>query len=227
MKLLYHGSQYIIKKPRFGVGNKHNDYGLAFYCTEDIELAKEWACTEEKSGYVNSYLLQAEDLTELNLCDGTYHILNWLAILLENRIFRVNSELKSLAKDYILNNFMPDYKKYDIIRGYRADDSNFSFANAFLNNQISLQQLEKAMVLGDLGQQVAVRSQKAFGCLNFTDVEIAESNIYFPRKMLRDETARGAYRNERALSLSGTYILDILRQKWGNDDERLQRNLFG
>lgn len=31
-----------------------------------------------------------------------------------------------------------------MIRGYRADDSYFSFATAFLNNTISLAQLEKA-----------------------------------------------------------------------------------
>ena len=36
--------------------------------------------------------------------------------------------------------------------GYRADDSYFSFANAFLNNTISLEQLRKAMYLGKLGK---------------------------------------------------------------------------
>ncbi|MBR2627880.1 MAG: DUF3990 domain-containing protein, partial [Peptococcaceae bacterium] len=38
--------------------------------------------------------------------------------------------------------------------GYRADDSYFSFANAFLNNTLSLRQLEKAMMLGKHGEQV-------------------------------------------------------------------------
>ena len=45
--LLYHGSQNIIQKPQFGTGNIRNDYGLAFYCTENRELAREWACTED------------------------------------------------------------------------------------------------------------------------------------------------------------------------------------
>ena len=76
--LLYHGSKNIIQKPQFGTGNIHNDYGLAFYCTENVELAREWACTEDSDGFVNSYSLDIASLTELNLCDGSYHILNWL-----------------------------------------------------------------------------------------------------------------------------------------------------
>lgn len=39
--IIYHGSGEIIEKPQFGYGNPKNDYGLGFYCTEDIELAKE------------------------------------------------------------------------------------------------------------------------------------------------------------------------------------------
>lgn len=224
--LLYHGSKNIVKKPQFGEGNIHNDYGLAFYCTESIELAKEWSCTEDCDGFVNTYSLDTAALTELNLCDGSYHILNWLAVILENRFFRINSDLKFMSKDYICANFMPDYKKYDIIRGYRADDSYFSFANAFINNQISLHQLQKAMMLGDLGEQVAVRSEKAFHYLHFIGSDIVDKDIYYPKKTLRDKHAREEYKLEKSLSYDSVYIIDILREKWGNEDERLQRNLF-
>ena len=40
---LYHGSSFIIERPEFGKGNPFNDYGLGFYCTETLELAKEWS----------------------------------------------------------------------------------------------------------------------------------------------------------------------------------------
>ena len=53
--LLYHGSDHIIEKPEFGAGKKHNDYGRGFYCTQNIELAKEWAVSEDADGYVNKY----------------------------------------------------------------------------------------------------------------------------------------------------------------------------
>ena len=38
---IYHGSTQVIETPMFGAGNPRNDYGLGFYCTENIELAKE------------------------------------------------------------------------------------------------------------------------------------------------------------------------------------------
>ena len=51
--IIYHGSKNIITKPEFGKGNIANDYGLGFYCTENIELAKEWACSDKvTNGYV-------------------------------------------------------------------------------------------------------------------------------------------------------------------------------
>ena len=52
---IYHGSPEIIEKPQFGKGKTYNDYGRGFYCTEHIELAKEWACTEDVDGFVNKY----------------------------------------------------------------------------------------------------------------------------------------------------------------------------
>ena len=110
---LYHGSKYIIEQPVFGDGNPRNDYGLAFYCTENIEMAKEWAVSEDCNGFANEYEFGADGLKELNLLDEKYNILNWLAILLENRIFRSNSELAEEGKRYILDNFLPEYREYD------------------------------------------------------------------------------------------------------------------
>ena len=51
--IIYHGSTKIIEKPVFGVGNPKNDYGLGFYCIENLELAKEWASTEQHDGFAN------------------------------------------------------------------------------------------------------------------------------------------------------------------------------
>ena len=75
---VYHGSNKIIKAPLFGFGNKNNDYGLGFYCTESEEIAKEWACTSELDGYTNKYTLDMKDLKMLSLTSGEYNILNTL-----------------------------------------------------------------------------------------------------------------------------------------------------
>ena len=38
---VYHSSKQIVEVPAFGLGRKNNDFGLGFYCTESIDLAKE------------------------------------------------------------------------------------------------------------------------------------------------------------------------------------------
>lgn len=223
-KILYHGSVNVIETPEFGKGNPKNDYGLGFYCTENIELAKEWACAENKDGFANKYRADMSDLTVCNLSGQDYHILNWLAVLLENRTFVLSQGLPSDAKGYIMETFMPDYKDADVVVGYRADDSYFSFANAFLNNTISLEQLGIAMYLGKLGEQVVIKSEKAFGALSFLGAEIAENEIYYPKRNFRDRKAREDFRKEKANggAADAVYVIDIIRNRWRNDDERLR-----
>lgn len=84
---IYHGSEKNIIKPIFGEGKKNNDFGLGFYCTKDINLAKEWAVSSLKDGFANKYILNIEYLKILNLNSSEYTILNWIAILVEHRLF--------------------------------------------------------------------------------------------------------------------------------------------
>ena len=181
MITLYHGSDHIIEKPVFGQGKSYNDYGRGFYCTEHVELAKEWACATGGDGYANRYQLEMSGLSVLNLNTPEYNILNWLAILLENRKFNVAEGLPQRAKAYILQNFKVDYKKYDIIIGYRADDSYFSYAGDFVNGTLSLSDLSEAMRLGKLGEQVVLKSKKAFEALTFIEGIKAPRQEYFAR----------------------------------------------
>ena len=116
--IIYHGSKDIIEKPEFGNGNKKNDYGLGFYCTENVELAKEWACSNnETSGYANQYEIDLCDYKVLDLRDEKYSILNWMALLLKFRTFDVNTPISAQAKEYILENFYVDVGEYDVIIG--------------------------------------------------------------------------------------------------------------
>ena len=148
--ILYHGSNNIIKQPFLGGGKIYNDYGQGFYCTDKIELAKEWACTEEVSAYVNKYELDIQKLKILDLSKNEYSTLNWLALLLKYRKLRITSPIMKRGMEWLIKHFSIDISAYDVIIGYRADDSYFSFARAFINNQISLKQLEYAMDLSFL-----------------------------------------------------------------------------
>ena len=224
---LYHGSTKIIQSPEYGKGNPYNDYGPGFYMTESKDLAMEWACTKESDGYANVYLLDLKDLSVLYLTRGEYHILNWLAILVSNRVFEVKPGINRDAKDYLLNTFLPDYEHYDVICGYRADDAYFSFAKDFLNNSISLSGLERAMHLGKLGEQYCVRSPKAFSKLSYCGSEMAERRIWFPRKCFRDTQARDRYFNHKENAKDGIDMIDVLREEWSDEDERLQPIISG
>ena len=198
---IYHGSSQIIEKPEFGYGKPYNDYGLGFYCTEQIDMAREWGVSKEKDGIANCYEIDCSGLEILNLNDEKYCILHWLSILLENREFEVSSALAAEAKEYILKNFKIEYEEYDAIIGYRADDSYFSFAQDFINGAISYRQLNRAMYLGKLGQQFVLKSKKAFQQIKFTGYELAASKEWYRKKMLRDRNARREYfdveRNKR------------------------------
>ena len=223
METIYHGSKLIIQHPAFGKGNPENDYGLGFYCTRELELAKEWACAEEDDGFANRYLLETDGLSCLRLNNGGYHILNWLAILLENRRFDLSSPVSVRARQYILDTFLPDYKDYDLIEGYRADDSYFSFSKAFLANGITLEQLRRAMRLGKLGEQVVLRTPAAFDALSFVEAIPVDASIYHARRLSRDRDAREDFRKMLTETQAGEeiYVSTMINEKWNNDDPRL------
>ena len=224
LKKIYHGSNKIIEKPLFGFGKTHNDYGLGFYCTEVLDMAKEWGVSKDNDGFANIYEIETDGLSIFDLNSNEYTILHWLTVLLENRIFDINNALAQEAKEYLLKNFMPPYKDYDIITGYRADDSYFSFAQDFINGTISVRQLGNAMKLGNLGTQFVIKSKKAFKAIQYKGYEVAEASLWFSKKETRDRTARRQYfdveKNKR--QRGDLYIVQILDEEIKANDPRLR-----
>lgn len=224
LRTLYHGSDKIIEKPIFGAGKEYNDYGRGFYCTDTLDMAKEWGVGRDRNGYANRYELECDGLTILDLNSDGYCILHWLAILLQNREFDMPSSLAAEAKEYLVNTFSIDYLSVDAVIGYRADDSYFSFAQDFINGTISYRQLNNAMHLGELGQQFVLKSKLAFERIRFIDAEIAQSSQWYAKKMLRDRTARWEYfdveRNKR--QRDDIYIMQIMDKEMKPDDPRLR-----
>lgn len=219
---IYHGSPNIVN-PVFGEGKTYNDYGQGFYCTENLELAKEWACSRDTDGYANQYFLNMEGLDVLYLNGPEYNILNWLAILLDNRKFPISDGLPYEAKKYILENFLPEYKSYDIIQGYRADDSYFSYARDFVSNTLSLADLKQAMMLGKLGEQIVLKSERAFAAIVTGGVFPADRSEYYVKYFERDREARENYRriSTHPFSSEEIYVIDFIREGIRNGDARL------
>lgn len=221
--IVYHGSIAIINPPIFGKGKKTNDYGRGFYCTEDPELAKEWACVRGTDGFANIYQMDVSGLKILDLNSGKYGILTWLAILAKYRTYWENGNISREAKDYLKEHFFVSPDGYDIVRGYRADDSYFTFAKNFVSNGISLEQLKKAMYLGALGEQIVLKSEKAFTQIKYIGNLAAESDKYTKGAQERDKEARKIYRKlSRDASYSeGIFMADIIREGMTADDPRL------
>lgn len=222
---IYHGSEQIVEVPIFGKGKKHNDFGLGFYCTESDDLAKEWAVSSLKNGFSNKYILDTEHLNILNLNSPDYTILNWIAVLVEHRVFTLKTPVARRAKHYLIDNFSVNVNAFDLITGYRADDSYFDYAESFLNNGISVEQLAKAMKLGKLGEQIVVKSQFAFSKLKYEGFDIAEKDLFYVLRKARDDEANRNYLDLLDEEDDGLYIQDIMRGGIKNNDSRIPRNI--
>ena len=222
---IYHGSEQIVEEPAFGLGRKNNDFGLGFYCTESEDLAKEWAVSSLRNGFANRYTLDTEYLNILNLNSPDYTILNWIAVLVEHRLFSIKTPVARRAKRYLIDNFGVNVNAYDLITGYRADDSYFDYAESFLNNGISVEQLARAMRLGKLGEQIVLKSKFAFDRIQYEGFDIAEKEKYYVLRKSRADEANQLYLDMLEEEDDGLYIQDIMRGGIRNDDPRIPRNL--
>lgn len=187
---LYHGQKNRIVKPKFGLGEDKHDYGKGFYTTKDLQLACEWAaCDKEQTqGYVHAFEL---DLTGLNILNfDMLDDLNWIAELLQHRWdSKVRSNIEYRRKQ-IISRYKIDTQGYDLIVGWRADQSYFRIAKVFLDDKLSIQQLREALRYGDLGVQYTLKQEKAYSQLKYLGVKQIDYQKYSQCYWSRDGAAR-------------------------------------
>lgn len=211
IKTIYHGSIDIVKAPRYGQGKTDNDYGMGFYCTEDKRAGGLWSVNKGKDGYNNKYEIDIDGLKILKLDEDS--ILLWMAILLNNRIpDNLNNFKNSIRLDFIQKYFNIDATDYDVIIGYRADDSYFRIADGFQGNQITYEVLKEALHLGTLGKQFVLISEKAFQKLNYINSEICLTSDYYEEYKNNDIRARNSFEDlsRRSFYSKGKTIRDFL-----------------
>ena len=221
---IYHGSARVVDEPRFGWGRRYNDFGLGFYCTEDKDVAKEWAVSSLHGGFANRYTLDTENLSVLNLNDPEYTILNWMAILAGHRLFSTKTPVAVRARRYLLERFRVNVGAYDLIYGCRADDAYFAFAQAFLNNTLTVGQLSQGIRPEKAEVQFVIKSEHAFSRIVFEGFEVAERDRYYARRKVRCERVTQRYLDALETDADGLYIKDIMRGGITNDDPRIPRN---
>lgn len=213
-RVLYHGSEKIIEKPIFNYGNKNNDYGLGFYCTQDKELAKQWASRKYGIGFVNKYRIRDDRLKILDLTKGSENnVLIWISLLLENRtiskdlIQRYPKEIEYLRKTYLI-----DVSKYDVVIGYRADDAYFKFPESFVRSEITIDSLNRIYKAGNLGKQYVLISKRAFNLLKY-ELSFESSHIdkdnYYTNKKIADNKYNELIIMDRYTK--GNRLIDLVR----------------
>ncbi len=178
-----------------------------FYTTPDKELGREWSYSGYSKGtghYLYTYKI---NLNGLKILDFTkLSTTNWLAELMANRI------VEDADSQLFLKHYKLDTRAYDIIIGYRADDSYFDLVKRFVNNKISYEQVERGIRAGNLGLQVFVKSQEAFNSLKSVSREDVDIK-YVARYKKRDNQAREEFiRLTREDAIRGTLYTDILRR---------------
>ena len=191
-RIIYHGSEFIIEKPEYLKGNIHNDYGLGFYCSSNKELAKEWAAKRTGHGFVNKYRIRDDRLNILDLTKPPFNdVLYWVALLMHNR--ELSDDLRNnypRELKYLEHKYLIDIKKYDIVIGYRADDSYFRFPEAFVRSEITLESLNKIFQAGELGKQYVLISEHSFNLIHFLEYKEAferSRGDYYTRKSGADQ----------------------------------------
>jgi hypothetical protein len=191
---VYHGSRDKDIVPAFGKGKLNNDYGRGFYTTCDIELGKEWAYAYNKTdtGCLHTFEnVNIEGLRVLNL--AKYNTMCWIAELISHRtldnIDDPQGRTSALIKE-IIKLFKLDTSEYDLIIGYRADDSYFYYVGQFLDNRLDIEGLEQVIRYGNLGIQVFFKSELAFQRLKNANHKVeAVSHEYLGAYYDKEHTA--------------------------------------
>ena len=216
-KIIYHGSDLIVETPiyHFEQSNKNNDYGLGFYCTKNLDMAKEWANKKSRNGFANKYSIDERGLKILDLTDkDKYSVLNWISILLHNREIPDDVRIEFSDSLAFLEKYYIDVEQYDIVIGFRADDAYFRFPLMFVRNVLTYEKLEEIYLLGNLGKQYVLISKKAFERIKFIDAIPSEA-IYHERYRYRKDAADNSYRELEIAERTrkGRRIFDLIREQ--------------
>ena len=207
--LVYHGSDHIIQTPQYLGGKEDDDYGNGFYTTEYEERARSWAVLngDPARAIVNKYELDLSGLEILDL--HQCGVLAWVAEVISHR--GTNQDASDILGNRLVEMYKVDSGAYDIIQGYRADDSYTQVIEAFLLNQINIAEVERLFYKGSLGNQIFLKSEKAFQHIKWlTSYETPEEKGYMEEDVrARREVNKFMQGRMRAILLEGYEVPGI------------------
>jgi hypothetical protein len=143
------------------------------------------------------------------------NVLAWVSVLM---MHRRSKKIRGAALERcnrMIERYGIDVGAYDIVCGFRADDSYFQFTSDFVTDTITFETLMKSIVAGDLGKQACVKSEKAYRqlgqCVDVIAIGGADYEMYHDRYLTKDSNARAlanGYSNEPQV---GRLLSDILK----------------
>ena len=188
---LFHGTSNRIVVPTYGLGEKKHDYGMGFYLTDNLNLAKEWAVCKpnDENGWVHQYELDTDQLKILDFQEKD--VLSWLAELMKHREASDSKRYRVLSKKFI-EKYGIDTEGYDVIKGWRANASYFYIAKEFVRDNIDMDILTELLSLGGLGIQYCIKSELAYSKLteNKEGLIRVEYSVFNDKYNQRDVRAR-------------------------------------
>ena len=183
---------------------------LLYLASSEI-LAKELYCSHSVFTPVKVYLYKLGlNIQPLNILDfTTLPAENWLSFLFQHKsIDGLTPLVKTRLNQFKTRYAIPNMQSYDLIKGYRLDNSNYKIAVDFLNvatTKATVQALiENTDYLHILQSQIAFNS---LSVLKKTQIQLDED--FYQSYIKRDIELRRKYKKYQENETSET-ILDLL-----------------
>ena len=187
---VFHGNLQKEFIPVYGMGKPYHDYGKGFYTTKDKELASEWAVSLSTgdNGYCHAFSVDMSDIRCLRI-DAAEDILSWMAILMRHRP-GTDSRRWDLVQQRFIEKFCIDVDAFDVIIGYRANDSYLAIAKQFARGEVGVNILGRLLKLGSFGTQVCIKSSLAYTRLRSHGSFEVDYEKFHAQFISRDEESR-------------------------------------
>lgn len=193
--------------------NKDNGFSESpLYLASSENIAKELYCSHSVFTPVKVYLYKLGlDIQSLNTLDfTTLSIEYWLSFLLQHKSIDGLTSLVKTRQAKFINKFTtPNTLSYDLIKGYRLDNSNYKIAVDFLN--VATTKATVQALLDTSETLYILQSQIAFNCLSILNrTKIQLDTNFYQSYVKKDIELRRKYKKYQEQEVSAETILDLL-----------------
>ena len=152
-RIIYHGSQQVVRQPEIRPTKYSKDFSVGFYCTVLKEQAIRWAVRFPVTGYVNEFVYVENPDLQIKRFDCMTE--EWLDFIAACRNGEDNS--------------------FDIVDGPMANDTIFNYVQDFIDGNISREAFWALAKFKRPTHQICFHTEDALTTLNFRSYEIHEN----------------------------------------------------